>query len=53
MNACVGIDQHALGGKALGAVAGDGVAVIEVPMIGGIEFNESIVVEADRDTSIR
>jgi len=38
MDPGVGVDEHALGGQALGAVAGDGVAVIEMPVIRGTEF---------------
>ncbi len=33
MNAGVGIDQNALGGQALRAVAGDSVAVVEVAVL--------------------
>ena len=33
VNAGVGIDQDALGGESLGAVTGDGVAVIEMAML--------------------
>ena len=38
MDSGVGVDEHPLGGEALSAVAGYGVAVIEMPVIRGIEF---------------
>ena len=52
MDAGVGMDEDALGGESLGAVAGDGVAVIEVAMLGGIEFNLPVVVEPGGDSAI-
>ena len=35
VDGCVGVDEDALGGEALGAVAGDGVTVVEVALFGG------------------
>ena len=46
MNAGVGVNEDALGGKPLRAVAGDGIAVIEVRMFAGIEFNPAIIAQA-------
>ncbi len=37
VDGCVGVDEDALGGEALGAVAGDGVTVVEVALFGGVE----------------
>ena len=45
MDAGIGVHEDALGGEALGTVAGDGVAVVEVAMLFGIEFNSAVVVE--------
>ena len=33
MDRRIDVDQNAVGGETLGAVAGDGVAVIEVPVV--------------------
>ena len=52
MNAGIGIDQDALGGKPLRAVAGDRIAMIEVAMLSGIEFDLPVVVEAGSDSAI-
>ena len=46
VNAGVGVNEDALGGKPLRAVAGDGIAVIEVRMFAGIEFNPAIIAQA-------
>jgi len=46
VNAGVGVNEYALGGKPLRAVAGDGLAVIEVRMFAGIEFNPAIIAQA-------
>jgi hypothetical protein len=45
VDACVGIDEDALGGEALGTVAGDGVSVVEVAVLAGIELDLAVVVE--------
>ena len=42
----IGADQDALRGEPLGIVAGDRIAVIEVPMLCRIEHDSSVVVEA-------
>jgi len=47
------MDEDALGGKALGTVTGDGVAVIEMTMLVGIEFDLAVVVEAGGETTFR
>ena len=46
MNFSIGVDENAFGGKALGAVAGDGVSVVEMTMLAGVEFDLAVVVEA-------
>jgi hypothetical protein len=53
VNGCVGVDEDALGGEALGAVAGDGVAVVEVAMFGGIETGLASRFEAGRNSAFR
>ena len=53
MNAGVGVNEHAFGGQALGTVTGDGITVIEVTMIGGIEFDLTVVVETGCDLTVR
>ena len=52
VDACIGVYKDALRGEALGAVAGDGVAVVEMAMISGIEFDLAIVVEASGNPAI-
>ena len=39
MNASISMNEHPLGGQPLGAMAGDGVAVIEVAMLWRAEFD--------------
>ena len=46
VDAGIAVNEDALGGKALGAVTGNGVAVIEMTMLVGVEFDLAIVVEA-------
>ena len=53
MDAGIGMYQDPLYGDALGAMAGDGVAVIEMAMLGGVELNQPVAVEPCADTSIR
>src|ERR1700691_2171532 len=43
----VSVNENAFGGKALGAVTGNGVAVVEMTMLVGVEFDLAVVVEAD------
>jgi hypothetical protein len=37
VNACVGVNEDAFGSEALRAVTGDGVSVVEVTMLAGVE----------------
>ena len=53
VNAGVGIDQNALCGESLRTVAGDCVAVIEMAMLLGVEFDAPVVVEAGGNLPIR
>ena len=46
MNARIRIDQDAFCGEPLGAVACDGVSVIEMAMSCGVEFDLTAIVEA-------
>src|SRR5580698_9444999 len=39
VGAGIPVNEHVFGGKALGAVTGDGVAVVEMTMLGGVEFD--------------
>jgi hypothetical protein len=48
----VGVNEHAFGGKALGAVTGDGVVVVEMTMRAGLELNQAIVVDAGRQQTL-
>ena len=48
----IGVDENTLGGEALGAVAGDGVAVVEMPMLAEVEFDLAVVVESGGETTI-
>src|SRR5208337_3947390 len=48
----IAMNEDAFRGEALGAVTGDGVAVVEMTMLVGIEFDQAVVVEADRYVTI-
>ena len=48
----IGVDENTLGGEALGAVARDGVAVVEMAMLAGVEFDLAVVVESGGETTI-
>ena len=52
MNARVGVNEDTLGGESLGTVAGNGVAVIEVAMVGCVEFDMAVVVETSGDAAV-
>ena len=49
MHSRIGINQNMLGGETLRAVAGDGVAVIKVSMLCGIEFDLLAAIKSRRD----
>src|SRR5712692_5285682 len=48
----IGVDENAFGRKALGAVTGEGVAVVEMTMLAGVEFDLAVVVEACREPTV-
>ncbi|MHB8348754.1 MAG: hypothetical protein ACYDHM_16800 [Acidiferrobacterales bacterium] len=52
VNIGVDVDEHALGGESLRAVAGDSIAMIEVPHLVRIEGYGFAVIHADGDWSI-
>ena len=52
MGAGIGVNEDAVGGESLGTVAGDGVAVVEMTMLGGVECDLAVVVEAHSDAAI-
>ena len=52
VNAGVGVNEDALGGEALGAVASDRVAMVEMRMLAGIEFDLAIIAQDRGDAAI-
>lgn len=52
VDASVGVNQGALGSETLGTVAGYGVAVVEVAVLAGIEFDVPLVVQSCPDSTI-
>src|SRR5204862_137587 len=46
VDAGVGVNEDAFGGETLGAVTGDGIAVVEMTMLLGLKFDLAVVVEA-------
>jgi len=53
VDASIGVNENAFGGEALGAVTDDGVAVVEVTMLAGVELDLAVVVEACREPTFR
>ena len=52
VDAGIGVNEDAFGGEALGAVTGDGVAVVEMTMLAGVELDLAVVVEAGGNAAI-
>jgi len=52
VDAGIGVNEDAFGGEALGTVTGDGIAVVEMTVLAGVELDVAIVVEAGRKASI-
>ncbi len=52
MNACIGIDQDALCGESLRAMASDRISVIEMAVLAGVEFYAPVIVETGGDLPI-
>ena len=48
----IGVNKDAVGSEALGTVARNGVAVVEMTMLVAVEFDLAAVVEADAQTTI-
>jgi len=46
MDAGIGVGEDSLGGQSLGAVAGNRVTMIEAPVVSGVEFDATIIVES-------
>jgi hypothetical protein len=46
------VNENAFGGEPLRAVTGDGIAVVEVTMPDGVEFDPAVVVEACRKLTV-
>ena len=53
VNARIGVDEDGVGGEALGAMTGYGVAVDEMTMVSGVELDLTVVVEPGGDAAIR
>ena len=52
MDAGIGMNEDPFGGEALRAVTCDGVPVVEMPMLSGVEFDLPVVVEAGGEAAI-
>ena len=52
MDASIGVNQDAFGSKPLGAVTGDGVAVIEVAMLCRLELDLPVIIQSCGNTAI-
>ena len=52
MDAGIGVNENAFGGKALGAMTGDGVAVVEMTMLADVELDLAVVVKAGKEPTI-
>ena len=48
----IGVNEDAFGGEPLGAMTGDGIAVVEMAMLAGVEFDLAVVVEAEGQATI-
>ena len=52
VDAGIGVNEDAFGGEALGAVTGDGIAVVEMTMLARVELDLAVVVETGGEASI-
>ena len=52
MDTCIRVNEDAFGRKSLGAVTGNGVAVVEMTVLFGVEFDLAVVVEACREPTV-
>ena len=47
VNFGIGVNEDAFGGEALGTVTGDGITVVEMTMLVGVEFDQAVIIEAN------
>ena len=52
MDAGIGVNEDPFGSEALRTVTGDGVAVVEMTMLAGVEHDLAVVVEAGGEPTI-
>ena len=52
MDPSVSVNENALGGEPLRAVTGDGIAVVEMTVLDGVELDLAVVVEACRKPTV-
>ena len=52
MDVGVGVNEDAFGGKALGAVTGDGIAVVEMATVVAVELDLAVVVEPGGNATV-
>ena len=52
VDAGIGVNEDAFGGEALRAVAGDSIAVVEMRMLPGVEFDLAVIAKACGDAAI-
>jgi len=52
VNAGIGMNEDVFGGNALGAVTGDGIPVVEMTMLAGVEVDLPIIDEVGGETAI-
>src|SRR5580692_5459059 len=52
VDASIAVDEDAFSSESLGAVTGNGVAVVEMTMLVGVEFDQAIVVEVGGQATI-
>ncbi len=52
VDAGIAVNEDPFGGQALGAMTGDGIAVVEMTMLVWVEFDLAVVVEADGQATI-
>jgi len=52
VNTGISMNENALGGETLGAMAGNGISVVEVAVLAGVELNLPVIVQAGRKAAI-
>ena len=52
MDASISVNENAFGGEPLRAVIGDGIAVVEMTMLDGVELDLAVVIEACRKPTL-